>query len=109
MSFFERDIGIVKSGPDQEGNDTRGCLELTHLDIVGCRPGAGRNEQFLFALGAHRTHNPDAVPCRTLFEGRSFAEDLDMMPLREQVTQTLFSRDVDFCVGGISQCNSQTL
>ncbi len=75
LAFFEWDIRMGETDPDEEGHHARDGLELADLDVVVGRSGPGSDQQLLHALVRDDAHDPDPVITRAFLVCRLLAQD----------------------------------
>ena len=90
LAFFERNIGMRKTDPLQEGNDTSDSLDLADLNIVarGTRPG--RDQELFHSLVADSTENPDPVPVGAFLVGVRLTDNFDAISAGGQIAESGF-------------------
>ena len=75
LTFFERNVGVGETNPNEERHNARDGFEFPDFDVVMRCAGAGSNQELLHAVIADSAHDPDTVIARTFLVRRLLAQD----------------------------------
>ena len=76
LTFFERNIGVGKTNPNQERYNAGDGFEFADFDVVVCCAGPRSDQKFFHAVFTDSAHDPDTVIARTFLVRRLLAQNL---------------------------------